>query len=398
MTRASVTAEVEGADAARPDPGIATDPRVARAAFSALPIAAFVLDHAGTIVLHTRRASRMYSSPIEAGHDGLNGMAFALLTDLDERAVSTAFRESVASGGISLPMRDARRIGVTRTIDFHLSLMRIEGVQEQLYLLSQDHMRASAEALQTANVIRQRETERSGHLETHITELQRTVLSMETFAHAASHDLKTPIGAIAGLLELFQNRFGDDLPDEAAPFLGHMQDAIDKMETLTTSLLAHAKSSAAPLDLNRVSVHEMIDQCITMLETELRDAVTEVQVEGPDVHLMAEASMLQILLINILSNAIKNKNADRALNVTIATRRTGDGAHLTISDTGGGFDPNQARAIFLPFLRLKAEVKGTGIGLATCAEICRRHGWDISARSDGQSGASFTIVFPVVVT
>ena len=72
--------------------------------------------------------------------------------------------------------------------------------------------------------------------------------------------------------------------------------------------------------------------------------------------------------------------------------RTPAGApSLTITDNGSGFPPGASEAIFLPFRRLNKKVEGTGSGLATCREVCRRHGWTITAHSDGQSGAVFEV-------
>ena len=107
--------------------------------------------------------------------------------------------------------------------------------------------------------------------------------------------------------------------------------------------------------------------------------------------------MLHILLGNIVSNALEHAAQDRPLRVDLVTQAHEVGAILSITDTGTGFPSEQANSIFAPFRRHKTEVQGTGLGHATCAEICRRHGWDISAHSDGANGATFRIRFPATL-
>ncbi len=373
------------------------DARIARAAFVAMPIAAFLLDDAGRIVLHTRRAGRVYHHKATQPQSGLEGIRFSELTHLDDDGLRKAFRAAISSGQITLPMNDAHRVGVPKDVTFHLSLMRIEGVNRQLHMLSQDQLGASVAALQTANMMREQETHRGMHLEAHINTLKDSVLSMETFANAASHDLRSPINVLGSLLDLFKSRYAADLPETALPYLDHMEDAVARMEALTSKLLAHAQSSAAPMEMTRVDLHEAIASVLDLLDPTLRTGAEAITQSGPPVRVMAELTMLHILLGNIVSNALKHAAQDRPLRVDLVTQAHEAGAILSITDTGTGFPSAQANSIFAPFRRLKTEVQGTGLGLATCAEICRRHGWDISAHSDGANGATFRIRFPATL-
>lgn len=376
---------------------LSAEDRIARAAFVAMPIAAFLLDDEARIVLHTRRAGRLYHDMTGQPGSGLTGVDFAHLTHLDTGGLFRALRVSISSGLITLPMKDAHRVKVPKDVTFHLSLMRIEGVRRQLYMLSQDHLRASATALQNANQMREKETSRGQHLEAHISTLQSSVMSMETFAHAASHDLKSPINALGSLLNLFCSKYAADLPSDAQPYLEHMQSAVVQMDALTTKLMTHAKSAAAPLKMRRVRVQDAIQTALAGLDPDALAQAQDITVDGPAIDVMAEPTMLQVLMGNLLSNALKHGRADHPLDITLMTEAAGDGAMLTVTDTGTGFAPDQAQAIFAPFLRLKPDVQGSGVGLATCTEICRRHNWGISARSDGETGATFTIRFPRVL-
>ena len=370
---------------------------IARAAYEAMPIAGFILDEAGHILFHTRRAARLFAARDGSHRSDLTGAHFEVLTHLDAEGIHAALRSCIAGGSITFPMQDPQRVDRHKDVVFHVSLMRVPGLNRQIFMLSQDHLRANVAALKNAHDLFDRESSRGLALEAHITELQRAVLSMETFAHAASHDLKTPINALSGLLDLFTDQFSRDLPEDARTYLDHMVRATQQLETLTTKLLTHAQSAAAPMDVSQVSVGPAIENALGLIDPGLRASAEAIDVRGPQFDVMAESTMFQILVGNLVTNALKHGGTNRALQVSMITCALENGGTLTVADNGTGFDPDQAHAIFAPFLRLNDGVQGSGLGLATCAEICRRHGWEIEAQSDGQSGAAFTVYFPAVL-
>ena len=377
--------------------GPLTDDGIAAAAFVAMPIAAFLLDELCTVFRHTRRAARLYPGVTEQPDATPQDRNFARLTHLSVLELRKTLRENVAAGHVILPMRDAHKWNTPKDIPFHLSLMRLSAGNRPVYMLAQDHLHGGAEALRKAHDIRKNLMSENSTLAAQVTELQRAVLSMETFAHAVSHDLRTPINAISGLLELFERKFGDELPNASLPYLGHLQRATAQMDDLTENLLKHAQSAGAPLKMQEVRLHETCADVLQTLPAALRANASRLDINGHDFAVMAEPTMLRILLSNLICNALKHGDAQRPLEVDIASARDGSTAKLSVIDTGAGFDPEQAHAIFMPFERLNKKTDGTGLGLATCAEICRRHNWQINAVSDGQNGAAFTVTFPEVL-
>lgn len=115
-------------------------------------------------------------------------------------------------------------------------------------------------------------------------------------------------------------------------------------------------------------------------------------VSGQAFSVMAEPILFNVLLSNILTNSLKYRCPDQRLEVRIHLENNAEsGRRITISDTGVGFDEDKAEEIFMPFKTLKHKANGGGIGLATCRENCRRHGWDISASSERASGPTIVI-------
>ncbi|MEM6758449.1 MAG: HAMP domain-containing sensor histidine kinase [Pseudomonadota bacterium] len=373
------------------------DNTIALAAFSAMPMSAFLVDATGDLVLQTSRAAHRFAGPADAAGATYSIVPFSQLTGLETGILIDRFRAALPRGHITLPMRLTGANQKTKAVPFHLSLLRHQGGRGPLYMLAQDQISGGADALRVANDLRKREAGNAAALQAHLTELQRALLSMERFANAASHDLRTPINAITGLLDLFVRKFGDDLPDTAGTYLGHIQRAAEQLDTITDTLLTHARSAAAPLELQKLSVRDAVQQAVDGLAPRLRLQATGISVLGPNLQVMAEPALLRIMLDNLVSNALKHGVHDRPLNVMITSTLLDTGATLEIADTGRGFDPSKAEAIFAPFQRLNSDRGGTGIGLSTCDEICKRHGWRINAASDGESGAQFTIEFPNVL-
>lgn len=108
--------------------------------------------------------------------------------------------------------------------------------------------------------------------------------------------------------------------------------------------------------------------------------------------MQADPTLLHLVLTNLLSNAIKYREPARPLEITITMEGTGRGQWaLSVADNGTGFDPQDKHRILQPFHRAHREIGGSGIGLSTCAEICRRHSWKLTADAEPGAGAVFTI-------
>ena len=102
------------------------------------------------------------------------------------------------------------------------------------------------------------------------------------------------------------------------------------------------------------------------------------------------------LLQNLISNAIKFRRAGVTPEVWVDATLLDDRVRLTVRDNGIGFDPQYSRRIFRVFERLhgRGEYPGTGIGLALCRRIAERHGGNIVADSEPDTGATFTVTLP----
>ncbi|OBY25794.1 sensor histidine kinase [Leisingera sp. JC1] len=363
-------------------------------AYLASPYASFILDWNGRILVCNRRAERSFASGSQPGCGALNGTCISELTTLEAERVVERLRHGTAKGAVTLPMTAGIRTAASPDTEFRISLLRSNAQGERLILLTHDQLRVTANSLRQMNGLRGRLTSELHSAKDANLKLQETLLSMEAFAHAASHDLRTPISTLTGSLHYFWEHYAGDLPETAREFLRHMTRATQQMDRLTTELLDHSVSTSARINFQEIAIRDAVSEACTCLTQELQACSGKIRVNGDGFRLHADPTLLQLVLINLLSNAIKYRHPDRQLQITIdlsGTRR--DQWKISVADNGTGFDPQDRHMILQPFHRAHREIEGSGIGLSTCAEICRRHNWLLTADAEPGKGAIFTISF-----
>ena len=372
--------------------GADIDSTTLSAGFLASPYASLLLDHEGRVLVCNRRAERMYCPASSPRRDGMRLHELTLLTEVE---TADALRMGAARSSVELPMRTTGTTSAVRPTVFRVALLRSRHRGERLYLLTQDHLKTAAESLGQMNQRRIEAREKLADFENRFVDLHASLIAMESFAHKASHDLRTPLSTISGMLQLMESRFGPDLPDKAKDYLEVMQRAANQMDALTTDFLEHARSVSADVSAEPVDLRATVEDVRRDVLIGLTHADLSFRVSGPNCTLMAEPTLLRMLLTNLFGNAVKYRSPERPLCIDVTIAPDEDSAtRLVIADNGRGFDPAEREDIFVAFHRADALVEGTGMGLSTCREVCRRHGWDITADSDGHSGATFHLRFP----
>lgn len=369
-------------------------PDLLASAYLASPYASFILDWNGRILVCNRRAERSFAPGVLPGSGALNGTCISSLTLLKPNHVIERLRHGTAHGLATLPMAGGFRTNGSPETEFRISLLRSDIQGERLILLTHDQLRITADSLRHMNELRSKlRSELRSAKEANL-KLQEALLSMEAFAHAASHDLRTPINTLAGSLQFFSDHYAAGLPETAQEFLQHMTRATGQIDRLTTELLEHSVSTSAGINIQEIDVQDAVTEACESLVHELESCGGNIQVKGTGFRLHADPTLLHLILTNLLSNAIKYRHPERLLDVSIRMDGTErDQWELSISDNGTGFSQKDKHLILQPFHRAHREIEGSGIGLSTCAEICRRHNWKFVAEGEPGKGAVFTISF-----
>jgi two-component system sensor histidine kinase KdpD len=213
---------------------------------------------------------------------------------------------------------------------------------------------------------------------------------------AISHDLRTPLAALAGMAETLPLT-GPPLAPPHAAIARSLVAATRRMRALVDNLLdmARLQSGHVALDLQWQSLEEIIGSALRGLEP-LFDGRRPLRVDLPaDLPLLrADAALLERVLVNLLENAAKYTPEDAA--ITIGAASAGAFVEVWVADDGPGLPPGREERLFDKFERGTREsaTPGVGLGLAICRAIVAAHGGSIRAERRPEGGARFVFALP----
>ena len=223
----------------------------------------------------------------------------------------------------------------------------------------------------------------------------RRRLEQDRFLAGATHELKTPLATIQLLLESLQ---GDRLPiEKRARYLQSGLLEAHRLERGLTNVLTAAglrttKHRAKARSNGDFKVD--VERAIASIQPRAEAAGITIKASLTPVILIRDAEAMQLVLHNLLDNAIKFSQAGKSIDVQLLTDDRD--AVLYIRDHGKGMDQETQRNAFLPFWRgTDPAIGGTGLGLPLVRELMRAQGGSATAHSEGaDQGSEFTIRLP----
>jgi two-component system phosphate regulon sensor histidine kinase PhoR len=228
---------------------------------------------------------------------------------------------------------------------------------------------------------------------------QRQIETMRRdFISNVSHELRTPLAALKALTETLQDGALED-PPAARRFLGRMETEVDALSLMVNELLelSRIESGRVPLELKPTHPCDVIHFAYERLYLQAESAHLTLEVECPEnlPSVMADASRLQQVAVNLLHNAIKF--TPEGGKVTIGAAYEGQMIRFYVSDTGIGISSADLPRIFERFYKADRarSGSGTGLGLAIARHLVEAHGGRISAESELGKGSTFSFTIPM---
>lgn len=229
-------------------------------------------------------------------------------------------------------------------------------------------------------------------------QLTRTNVDLDNFIYAASHDLKSPITNIEGLLHALQAQLPTEVQQthDVAPLLYMMHDSIARFQR-TIDYLSDVTKLQREYDQPRTDV-----VLAPILEDVRQDLLPLLQQTGAQLKLMVEdcptisfsAKNLRSVLYNLLTNALKYRHPERVPQVLLQCYQQDQHTVLEVRDNGLGLDASQQQQLFTMFRRFHAHVDGSGIGLYMVKRSVENVGGKVAVKSELGEGSTFFVYFP----
>lgn len=231
--------------------------------------------------------------------------------------------------------------------------------------------------------LEQRVADRTFQLETINQEL-------EAFNFSVSHDLRAPLRGIDGLTRLLQQESSKQLTPAGLKTLDSILAEIMHMERLIDSLLSLSRISRCDIKLSRVDLSNISISVSRSLQEAYPDICIDWQIE-PDMYVIGDERLLEIVMTNLIGNAFKFTCATRQPRIEIGSLGENHSRVIFVRDNGIGFDSDHAPKLFSAFQRMENSqgLPGYGIGLAIVKRIILRHGGRVWATSRRGQGAAF---------
>lgn len=242
-------------------------------------------------------------------------------------------------------------------------------------------------------------------------DLQRSNRDLEQFAYVASHDLQEPLRKIAAFGNLLVTEQEATMTEEGRDYVGRMQGAARRMQTLISDLLTYSRVTTRGKPFEPVDLSRVLDEVVSDLEFRIKDTAGHVETGDLPV-IEADRTQMRQLLQNLIVNGLKfhRENVPPVVRVRLVSDEPRDPptpdpgappvryACIAVEDNGIGFDARYRDRVFGIFQRLHPRTfyEGSGIGLAVCRKIVDRHNGTLTVESEPGKGSCFTFCLPIV--
>lgn len=220
------------------------------------------------------------------------------------------------------------------------------------------------------------------------------------FIRVLGHELKAPLNAVAGYLEMIRGRtLGTDIQAYAEP-VDRSLVRIEGMRKLIADLLdlTRIESGQKNRQLVGLDLAAAVQAALDAVRPEAagRNITLCLHAAGP-MPITADARDIEMVLSNLLSNAVKYNRDGGRVDVTLA--RTGERVSITVADTGIGMTPEETAKLFGEFVRIKNDktrnILGSGLGLSIVQKITQTYDGDVTVESQVDVGSKVTCILTI---
>jgi signal transduction histidine kinase len=228
-------------------------------------------------------------------------------------------------------------------------------------------------------------------------ELEELNKVKDKFFSIISHDLRSPINSLAGLLDLMEKN--QIKPEELPGLTREMRIQFNHTKNLINNLLDWTllQMNKVAIKKEKLSIKTIIDENIKLLSSMSTKDTTFQNEVGEDIYATADNNMINLIFRNLILNGIKF--TDNGGVIKISATKEDNEIKVCIKDNGVGISADIQKMLFEKTTgystRGTANEKGTGLGLILCKEFIERNGGKIWLESEVGQGSTFYVTIPV---
>jgi PAS domain S-box-containing protein len=212
---------------------------------------------------------------------------------------------------------------------------------------------------------------------------------LDRFVYIVSHDLKAPLRGIANLAEWIEDDLAEKLPAENQQQLALMRSRVTRMDAMINGLLEYSRAGHAELRTELIDIPALLAEILDLLEI---PPGFKIKIEAQVESLRARRVLLNQVLLNLISNALKHHNHAEGT-IQIGVRDLGKYYEFWVQDDGPGIPPEHHQRIFEIFQTLNSSNESTGIGLSIVKKIIEAEGGTLQLTSEVDVGSKFSFTW-----
>lgn len=224
-------------------------------------------------------------------------------------------------------------------------------------------------------------------------ELEKINFELDRFVYSASHDLRSPLTSVLGLLYLLRLEVKEE---GAQRYVDLMEESILKLDNIIRDIVAYSRNNRTELQIEAIQMKDLmtdVEAGLRYLESPGVNIHESVKVENESVF-PSDRNRLMTILNNLISNSIKYRHPARNPEIHVSVEVGKELVILKIRDNGIGIKDYHLGKIFDMFYRTSDHSTGSGLGLYIVKETIKKLGGSIEVESEVNQGTQFIIQLP----
>lgn len=214
---------------------------------------------------------------------------------------------------------------------------------------------------------------------------------LDHFVHSATHDLRSPIAHLKGIIHIIRQ---ENDPEKVEELLDLMQVSLNRQDQFISDIIDYSKSKRSGIIVEPLSLAKMIDDVLLQLHHVDDQNSIEIKKQIEVDEIFSDGLRLKIILNNLLSNAVKYADEAKPNRfISIKTFQKDNYYVIEVADNGIGIKPEHHEAIFEMFFVTNSN-KGSGLGLSIVQEAAQKMNGSVSVSSELGQGSTFTLTIP----